>query len=222
MLYVASRLRYWGALVVLALMLGLSSTNLVAQGQGTPSSQRKLSEYLATSTLWAEALRAQLVEQVQQAEATTPDLRQWTFALAEPGRRQTVYLGRGKDRDVLVVIDHIDLFAPDSHLASYDTEWSPLSPESIGLEILGAEDFCKSDGTWAGERLVQLLTPLYVDYRCEADIIEVYPLVVLSEDDKQSQELQSLITSLRPVVYRWEGGRFVRVQPNKQTIQDNE
>lgn len=215
MLYVASDLRHFGRSLILALVLGVSPIALVAQGEVSNPSRHKLSEYLAASMLWPDALRTQVVEQTQQSEATTPDLRLSTFALTEPGRRQTVYLGRRASGDVLIVIDHIDLFAPDSHLVVYDAEWSLINPETIGLEPLGAGDFCKSDGTWAAERLVQLLTPLYLDYRCQGDTIEVHPLVSFSEDDKKSQELEALVEMLRPVYYRWEGGRFVRVQPTK-------
>lgn len=215
MLSVRSR-QIWLRIACLLAALEVSSYPLISQEQASKASASKpLSGYLVDSPLWTESFRSHIVKLVEGLEATNIDVHQCTFALAEPGHRQTIFLGEREEGAIIVVIDHIDLLYPDSYITVYDARWSSIAPQHVGLQRLTSESFYTSDGTPEGIRLTQLLSPLYLDYQCVDNTIEIRPVLHLSEEDKRNESLNKLIGTLLPLRYRWEAGGFVLAQLTK-------
>ena len=117
------------------------------------------------------------------------------------------------------VIERVTRPQADARITFLDQEGEVIKTEIIALPTV--EDFLRSlelPETSSGYRLRELLRPLHYQLSWadgKADVLLVTPSLLLTEEDKASTELATLIAQLPSLASVWDGKSFAPFTPRK-------
>ena len=117
------------------------------------------------------------------------------------------------------VIERVTRPQADAHITFLDQEGEVIKTEIVALPT--AEDFLRSlqlPETSSGYRLRELLRPFHYQLSWadgQADVLLVTPSLLLTEEDKASTELATLIAQLPSLASVWDGKSFAPFTPRK-------
>lgn len=215
----------------LTLLLGL----LLLTGHSASAQNPKfaaLSAAFAGCDVLDEGLRSKILQHIQRDSASQElelDLGAKLLAFSPTSLRlQTSQVGRWELRllpllggnSLTAVIETVLAPQQDARLTLLDREGKviPATAQPV-LSLPQARDFLAPmalPASWASSRLEELLHPLHYDLSWSADAeatLLIRPALLLSEEDRKSEELTQLIAQLPTLTYRWTGASFVLQPP---------
>lgn len=219
-------MRLFRPLILLGLLLGVGFFASAQQSRLAP-----LREAFAGSDVLDEAMRGKILQHLAQDSASQTlelDLgakllsfspSQLALQTSEVGRWELRLLPLLGGNTLSAVIETVLSPQTDARLSFFDRDWQALQTTAPLLTLPQASDFLAPlhlTPSWASSRLQELLYPLHYELQWgagEAPTLLIRPSLLLSEEDRRSEELQRLIATLPTLTYRWNGSAFI-LQPS--------